>query len=103
MKKVLLLLPLALAACNSVTQQQVDTKIDQTVPVVCAGVDLAWAAFEAYKAGHTVKADLVVKANAAYFAAKDVCANPPHDSVSALFAVLSAASTFNAAIKTAKE
>lgn len=96
-------LALALAACNTtINQAQVDKSIDQTVPIACAGVDLAWAGFEAYKASKPVKVDLVVKANAAYFAAKDICANPPTDSTSALIAILKASAVFNSAIKVAK-
>lgn len=95
-------LALALAACNTVNQAKVDQTIDQTVPIACAGVDLAWAGFEAYKASKPVKADLVVKANAAYFTAKDICANPPTDSTSALIAILKASAVFNSAIKAAK-
>lgn len=91
-----------LTACNTVTQQQVDSGINNTVPLVCAGVDLVWAGFEAYKGSHPVKADLVVKANAAYFAAKNVCAAPPTNSTEALLAVVRASSDFNSVIRAAK-
>lgn len=94
---------LMLTACNTVSQQKVDTTVDETVPIVCAGVDLAYAAFEAYKSSNKVDPGLTVKANATYFAAKDVCANPPTTGTEALLAVLSAASKFNAAIKAAKD
>jgi hypothetical protein len=103
MKVVLaFLVAIALAGCQFITPEKVDKTIDTSLPIVCAGVDLAWLSFEAYKGSNKVKADLVVKAQAAYFAAKKVCSAPPTNTSEALIAVLRAASDFNSVIKAAK-
>jgi hypothetical protein len=99
---LILIVAVALTACQTITPEKVDKTIDQGFPIVCAGIDLAWLSFEAYKGSYPVKADLMVKANAAYFAAKGVCSTPPTNSSEALIAALKAASDFNSVIKAAK-
>lgn len=99
------LLPLlALGACQSnPTPAQVESKIGDTLPIVCAGVDVAWMGWQAYTADHTVKAATLGKVNGAYFAAKEVCANPPSNAAEGLVTVGKAYFAFTAAVKAAKD
>lgn len=93
---------LTLGACQQATLKDIEAKVGDTLPAVCAGIDLAWIGFQAWTSERPVKPELLVKANASYFAAKAVCANPPTDTLSAVQAAVKAYATFKATIEAAK-
>lgn len=103
-RRLVWLMPLAflMSACQTVDLKQVEAKVGETLPVVCAGIDVAWVGFQAYTSAKTVKPELLVKANASYFAAKAVCANPPTDTTEALIAAVKAYSAFKQVTEAAK-
>lgn len=95
---------LSLGACqfSQADLKDIEAKVGDTLPAVCAGIDIAWIGFQAWTSERPVKPELLVKANASYFAAKSVCANPPTDTLSAVQAAIKAYAAFKATIETAK-
>jgi hypothetical protein len=103
MRWPVLALALVLSGCgNSYTREEIEAKVSDTLVTICLGVDVAWFAFEAYKAGNEVKPSLVLKVHGAYSAAKAVCAAPPRDTAEAISAAIKAYGAFNEAVREAK-
>lgn len=99
----LITLPFVLTACNTTDPKAIQAKVGETLPIVCASIDVAWMGWQAYLADHTVKAATLGKVNGAYFAAKEVCANPPTDIAEGVATVGKAYFAFSAAVKAAKD
>jgi len=100
MKWFLIPMLFVLAACQAPSQEKIEAGIDQTLPLICAAVDIGWVGWTAADVQIDVK--LRNKLTASYVAVKGVCLNPPGNTVEALASLAKAYADFKSALKAAK-
>lgn len=92
----------ALGACQRPDPAEIEARVGDTLPLICAGMDVAWMGWQAYIVDHKVSAKALGNVNGAYFAAKEVCANPPTNATEGIVVAGKAYLAFTGAVKAAK-
>lgn len=94
---------LALASCSTTSTASIDAALQKNLPMACAGLTAAHAAFTVFSDAGKVKEKTVTKAAAAYAGVRVICADPAHaTTATALVSVVQAYAVVSAALSEAR-